>query len=202
MGYTAKIRSGLWSRIVCFNPAVARGVTVDQLDCMVKEGNPTLTKDIDGSKLVSSVFWRGQHMVLSVSPALYHRLAAGGGEKTRLVLNHLCIRWQTSRMPSVCFRCAKIGRIGPSCPHRQDGSKVCCTRCTAFGHERQACPAPPGRGAVRKCANCLDFNASNLDARVHRKVDHECMDGASGSLAAFARRQWACTNFGNAASSQ
>ncbi|EER14661.1 hypothetical protein Pmar_PMAR028537, partial [Perkinsus marinus ATCC 50983] len=83
-GYTAKIRSGLWPRIVCFNPAVARGVTVDQLGCMVKEGNPILTKDIDGSKLVSSVFWRGQHMVLSVSPTLYHRLAAGGEGKTRL----------------------------------------------------------------------------------------------------------------------
>ncbi|KAF4646740.1 hypothetical protein FOL47_005720, partial [Perkinsus chesapeaki] len=167
-----------------------RGTTIGQIGHMIKEGNPALAKDIDGDKLVSSVFWRGQHLVLAVCPVLYHRLAAGGEGKTRLVLNHLCTRWQTSRMPSVCFRCAKIGHIGPSCPFRQDASKARCTRCAAFGHERQACPAQAGPGAVRKCANCLDFNASNPDVRVHRKVDHECTDGACESLAAFARRQW------------
>ncbi|KAF4681351.1 hypothetical protein FOZ60_012240 [Perkinsus olseni] len=72
-GYTAKVRSGLWPRIILFNPAVNRGVTIDHVDRMIRETNPDLVKDIGGTSssssstvnppatsLVSTIYWRGQ----------------------------------------------------------------------------------------------------------------------------------------------
>ncbi|KAF4648020.1 hypothetical protein FOZ61_003347, partial [Perkinsus olseni] len=212
-GYTAKVRSGLWPRIILFNPAVNRGVTIDHVDRMIRETNTDLVKDIGGTSssssstvnppatsLVSTIYWRGQHLVLSVNPILYSRLSSRGEGKGHLVLNHLRSRWATSKSPAVCFRCCGIGHIGPACPHKQDPSKVRCTRCAAFGHERQSCPAQAIAGPVQKCANCLDHNASLTGVGGRRKVDHECTDSACESLAAFAKRQWGRTDFGCAAS--
>ncbi|EER08876.1 hypothetical protein Pmar_PMAR003124 [Perkinsus marinus ATCC 50983] len=133
-GYTAKVRTGLWPRVILFNPAIARGSTIDSVSRSIKEGNPALTEGIDGDKLVSAVYWRGQHLVMAICPTLYHRLSANGEGKGRL-----------------------------------DQAKIRCTRCAAFGHERQACTAQSITGPVLKCANCLDFNASHPEARVHRK---------------------------------
>ncbi|KAF4749849.1 hypothetical protein FOZ63_034188, partial [Perkinsus olseni] len=53
-GYTAKVRSGLWPRIILFNPAVNRGVTIDHVDRMIRGTNPDLVKDIGGTSSSSS----------------------------------------------------------------------------------------------------------------------------------------------------
>ncbi|KAF4705013.1 hypothetical protein FOZ63_016174, partial [Perkinsus olseni] len=76
-GYSAKVRSGLWPRIILFNPAVNRGVTIDHLDRMIRESNVDLVKDIGvistsssstvnppATGLVGTIYWRGQHLVL------------------------------------------------------------------------------------------------------------------------------------------
>ncbi|EER05180.1 hypothetical protein Pmar_PMAR007716, partial [Perkinsus marinus ATCC 50983] len=83
-GYTAKVRTGLWPRVILFNPAIARGSTIDSVSRSIKEGNPALTEGIDGDKLVSAVYWRGQHLVMAICPTLYHRLSANGEGKGRL----------------------------------------------------------------------------------------------------------------------
>ncbi|EER13314.1 hypothetical protein Pmar_PMAR013020 [Perkinsus marinus ATCC 50983] len=75
-GYTAKVRTGSWPRVILFNPAVARGSTIDSVSRSIKEGNPALTEGIDGDKLVSAVYWRGQRLVMAICPTLYHRLSA------------------------------------------------------------------------------------------------------------------------------
>ncbi|KAF4721309.1 hypothetical protein FOZ62_011386, partial [Perkinsus olseni] len=115
-GYSAKVRSGLWPRIILFNPAVNRGVTIDHLDRMIRESNVDLVKDIGvistsssstvnppATGLVGTIYWRGQHLVLSVNPILYSRLSSRKEGKGHLVLNHLRTRWATSKSPAVCF---------------------------------------------------------------------------------------------------
>ncbi|KAF4728982.1 hypothetical protein FOZ62_026604, partial [Perkinsus olseni] len=90
--YKVAVRRGLWPKVILFDVGLSKGLSVEALGALLKDGNPELMKGVSLSptgsnglrqdtELVSCIYWRGPHMVCAVHPQFYANLAAKGEAK-------------------------------------------------------------------------------------------------------------------------
>lgn len=77
-------------RVIIFNPAINRNISLGALNREVSESNPQHTAGINGS-LVTNLHWRGPHLVVAVCPSLFQRMFALPTK--RIILNRLLVRF-------------------------------------------------------------------------------------------------------------
>ncbi|KAF4649939.1 hypothetical protein FOZ61_000806 [Perkinsus olseni] len=198
--YKAKVRKGLWPRIIIFNCPVARGIRTEALQAYLKEANPELCTELgsDSETIISGIYWRGNHLCCSTSPLFYKALASRGEGVGKIKCNRLLCRWGTVKMPPICYRCSAIGHIAASCPGKD--SPPVCTRC-GKDHERQHCDM---ENNVPKCHNCSMFNEKCREQgrEQSRPTLHEATSMKCPSSLAFMRKILSRTDFGGVGAPQ